>query len=600
MPGITRDTVIDERYRVLNRIGSGGMADVYCAEDSQLGRRVALKLLYPRFAEDHEFVERFRREASAAAGLQHPNVVQVYDRGEWDDTYYIAMEFLDGRSLKQIIREEGPLAPDRAIDIVLQVLRAERFAHKRGIVHRDIKPHNVIVDEEGRANVTDFGIARAGASDMTETGSILGTAQYLSPEQAQGHAVSARSDLYSIGVILYELLTGRLPFQAESAVSIALKHVTEDPVPPRQHNPAIPPELENVVLWALEKAPERRPTDADAFLAALEDARAHLATGTGAATTAFAAVPVGTNGDSGAIHPVDPLDEEDPEGAERRRRRRRWALIALLVALLVGGLVAAYVLTQPEQLVVPNEVGQTVVVAQTRLQNQGFQVDVIRRTSVQKKDEVIAQSPNPGEEVEKGHTVTLTVSDGPGEGVVPDVAGFSPERAVAAVRKAGFRPRLDKQSSDSVAAGRAIGTEPVAGSQLDKGRAVKIAISTGPQLVTVPDVTGQGRDSAHAELAAAGFPVTDAEQESSATPGTVLSQSPSGGTNVSKGTTVRLVIAKPAPEPAATAKAKAKPAPAAVDDRVSVPNVTGQDRDAAVSALDGAGLRSSVSTKKVD
>ena len=223
--GIARDTVVDERYKVLNRIGSGGMADVYCAEDLQLGRRVALKLLYRRFAEDEEFVERFRREASSAAGLQHPNVVAVFDRGEFDGTYYIAMEYLEGRSLKQVVRQEGALDPDRAIDLVIQILKAARFAHRRGIVHRDIKPHNVIVDDEGRAKVTDFGIARAGASDMTETGSIMGTAQYLSPEQAQGHPVDARADLYSIGVVLYELLTGRVPFDAESAVTIALKQV---------------------------------------------------------------------------------------------------------------------------------------------------------------------------------------------------------------------------------------------------------------------------------------------------------------------------------------------------------------------------------------
>ena len=200
--------MVDGRYRMIDRIGSGGMADVYCAEDTQLGRRIALKLLYRRFAEDDEFVERFRREASSAAGLQHPNVVQVFDRGEWDGTYYIAMELLEGRNLKQVVRDHGALEPALAVDLVLQILKAARFAHRRGIVHRDIKPHNVIVDDEGRAKVTDFGIARAGASDMTETGSIMGTAQYLSPEQAQGHPVDARSDLYSIGIVLYELLTG--------------------------------------------------------------------------------------------------------------------------------------------------------------------------------------------------------------------------------------------------------------------------------------------------------------------------------------------------------------------------------------------------------
>ena len=214
---------------MVSRLGAGGMADVFLAEDQQLGRKVALKLLHRRFAEDPGFVERFRREAQAAAGLQHPNVVSVYDRGAYDGTYYIAMEYLPGRSLKQLIREEAPLDPVRAIDITIQILKAARFAHRRGVIHRDLKPHNVIVDDSDHAKVTDFGIARAGASDMTETGSIMGTAQYLSPEQAQGHAVSAASDLYSIGVVLYEMLTGRVPFDAEAAVTIALKHVSEAP-----------------------------------------------------------------------------------------------------------------------------------------------------------------------------------------------------------------------------------------------------------------------------------------------------------------------------------------------------------------------------------
>ena len=273
MQRIERDTIIDERYRVLDRLGSGGMADVYCAEDTQLGRKVAVKLLYRRFAEDSEFVERFRREASSAAGLQHPNIVGVFDRGEWDGTYYIAMEYLKGHTLKQLVREHGAMPPDLAVDITIQVLRAAKFAHKRGVVHRDIKPHNVILDEEGRAKVTDFGIARAGASDMTETGSIMGTAQYLSPEQAQGQPVSPRSDLYSIGVMLYELLTGQVPFDAESPVTIALKHVSEAPVPPSQLNPAVPPALEAVVLRALEKDPALRFADADEFAAALLEAR---------------------------------------------------------------------------------------------------------------------------------------------------------------------------------------------------------------------------------------------------------------------------------------------------------------------------------------
>ena len=325
--GIARDTVVDERYKVLNRIGSGGMADVYCAEDLQLGRRVALKLLYRRFAEDEEFVERFRREASSAAGLQHPNVVAVYDRGEFDDTYYIAMEFLEGRSLKQVVRQDGALEPDRAIDLVIQILKAARFAHRRGIVHRDIKPHNVIVDDEGRAKVTDFGIARAGASDMTETGSIMGTAQYLSPEQAQGHPVDARSDLYSIGVVLYELLTGRVPFDAESAVTIALKQVSEEPVPPSQLNPAISAQLEDVVTTALQKDPAYRFADADEFIRALEAVRG-VAAGTGEYTRVaphtgtYPGLPAVPTRGAPPPQPALAVDPADPARARRDRCRR--------------------------------------------------------------------------------------------------------------------------------------------------------------------------------------------------------------------------------------------------------------------------------------
>ena len=234
---IAAGTLIDGRYRVISRVGSGGMAEVYCAEDIQLGRRVAVKLLHERFAQDEEFVERFRREASSAASLSHANIVSVYDRGEWAGTYYIAMEYLDGRSLDSIVREEAPLSPERAIEITEQVLRAARFAHRRGVVHRDLKPHNVIIDDEGRVKVTDFGIARAGASEITQTGSIMGTARYLSPEQAQGQAVSPRSDLYAIGIMLYELLTGTVPFEGDSVVAIALRHLSEPPRAPSTLRP---------------------------------------------------------------------------------------------------------------------------------------------------------------------------------------------------------------------------------------------------------------------------------------------------------------------------------------------------------------------------
>src|SRR5436190_16334068 len=276
MAEVAENTVVDGRYRITSRIGTGGMADVYCAHDEHLGRDVALKMLHRRFAQDQEFVERFRREASAAAGLSHPNVVGVYDRGEYDGTYYIAMEFLRGRTLKELILQEAPLDQVRALDITVQILRAAGFGHRRGVIHRDFKPQNVIIDDEDRVKVTDFGIARAGASEITETGSIMGTAQYLSPEQAQGTAAEEASDLYSIGVMLYELLTGRLPFDGDSAVAVALRHLTEPPPPLHQLRPDIHPALEAVVMQALSKEPRERFQDGDAFIAALEHVRPQL------------------------------------------------------------------------------------------------------------------------------------------------------------------------------------------------------------------------------------------------------------------------------------------------------------------------------------
>src|SRR3954468_11924989 len=255
------------------------MADVYCADDSQLGRQIALKVLHRRFARDSEFVERFRREASAAAGLQHPNVVGVFDRGEYDGTYYIAMEYLEGRTLKEVIRDEAPLDQLRAIDYGIQILQAASFAHRRGVIHRDFKPHNVIVGADDRLKVTDFGIARAGASEMTETGSSLGPAPSLSPEQAQHQRVGAASDLYSIGVILYELVGGRVPFTGDSAVSIALKHVSEEPPRVRDLRPDVHPRLEQAVGRALLKDPAQRYASADEFIAALEQARAAISSG---------------------------------------------------------------------------------------------------------------------------------------------------------------------------------------------------------------------------------------------------------------------------------------------------------------------------------
>src|SRR5437867_1195504 len=252
------NTLFDGRYRIMRKLGTGGMANVYLAEDQELGRRVAIKILNDRHANDDQFVERFRREAKNAAGLSHPNIVSIYDRGEAEGTYYIAMEYLDGRSLKELIVARGPAPIHLAVDYTRQILAAIRFAHRHGIVHRDIKPHNVLVDGEGRLKVTDFGIARAGVSQMTEAGSIIGTAQYLSPEQAKGAPVDQTSDLYSVGVVLYELLTGVVPFSGDTPVEIAMKHLSTVPDAPSTKRADIPRDLDMVVMRALAKDPSER------------------------------------------------------------------------------------------------------------------------------------------------------------------------------------------------------------------------------------------------------------------------------------------------------------------------------------------------------
>src|SRR3954453_6704662 len=284
---VREGSVVDKRYRVLRRIGSGGMADVWLAEDTHLQRQVALKILHRRFLQDQEFVGRFQREAEHAAGLTHPNIVAVYDRGEDGDVNYIAMRYVQGPTLKELI--DRGLSPDQAVALVRQVLEGARFAHRNGIVHRDLKPQNVIVDEEGKAVVTDFGIARAGISDITQTGSVMGTPQYLSPEQAQGFEVTPVSDLYSIGVILYEALTGRVPFEGESAVAVTMKEVAETPQRPSSINPQVSPALDAVVMRALEKEPGQRFQSADAFIAAIDAALKDP--GVGRKTAAFAAPP---------------------------------------------------------------------------------------------------------------------------------------------------------------------------------------------------------------------------------------------------------------------------------------------------------------------
>ncbi len=610
MTEVASGAVVDQRYKIVSRLGSGGMADVYLAVDQQLGRQIALKLLHRRFAADPGFVERFRREAQAAASLQHPNVVSVYDRGTYDGTYYIAMEYLPGRSLKQLIRDEAPLDAVRAVDITLQILKAARFAHRHGVVHRDLKPHNVIIDDADQAKVTDFGIARAGASDMTETGSIMGTAQYLSPEQAQGHAVGAGSDLYAIGVVLYEMVTGRVPFDGESAVTIALKHVSEAPTPASALNPAVPPELEHVILWALNKSPADRPRDADQFVIALEQAKSAIRAHTRGQPTASMAALTAVGGPPDAFEPPPvvpiplltpspPAFPEPPPAAENggngttgtippEQKRRRpwwpWAVLAV-VLLLAGGGVAAYLLLRPLKTIVPAVAGEQVATAQARIQNANLVPNLQYRIASAAANTVIDQAPVGGQHVRQGTIVTLTISQGPGSTTVPSVAQLTQAAAERTLAAYGLSAaRILHESSQTIPQGEVTRTDPITGTPLPKGSSVTLYISSGKPLVDVPVVTGESEADAKVQLQTAGFSYsTTTQQSSSVTAGNVISQSPDGG-NAVYGSTVSLVIATkpPPPPPPATA---------------SVPGVVGFTAGAAAGDLRGAGFRVSEQQK---
>ena len=424
---IEAETIIDGRYRVLSRLGSGGMAEVYLAEDQLLGRQVAVKVLHQHFAEDQEFVERFRREASSAAALSHQNIVGIFDRGEWNGTYYIAMEYVAGRSLKSIVRDEGPLDPATAIDIVVQILRGARFAHKRGVVHRDLKPHNVILDEEGRARVTDFGIARAGASDMTLTGSIMGTAQYLSPEQAQGLPVSAASDLYSIGVILYELLTGVVPFEGETAVAIAFKQVSAEPRPPSMVNPALPVALDAVVLRALAKDPAQRYADAEAFITALQRERRALPESLGAAAAAPPGPPQDGYGTGPLLLPAAASPSEEYGSPPDHRRRRVWLWSSVAVLVVVLAVLAALLIPKAGRVTVPDLIGLTEQTASLRLRAAGLQpVPSSTANAKVASGVVFGQTPASGQAAKKGSGVTILISTGPP--TAPLAKGRRPDR----------------------------------------------------------------------------------------------------------------------------------------------------------------------------
>ena len=548
-------TLFDGRYQIDRKLGSGGMANVYLASDQELGRRVAIKILDDRHASDDQFVERFRREAQNAAGLSHPNIVSIYDRGEAEGTYYIAMEYVEGRTLKELLVARGPSPLGIAIDYTRQILSALRFAHRNGIVHRDIKPHNVIVDGEGRVKVTDFGIARAGAaSQMTEAGSIIGTAQYLSPEQARGAPVDQTSDLYSTGIVLYELLTGTVPFSGETPVEIAMKHLSQTPAPPSTHRPEIPRDLDYVVLRALAKDPADRYHSAEEMDSDLE----RIARGIGvsaetaeAATTVLsrseadeAATTVGGAGEGTTYTPGRYYEYDE---APRRRALWPWLLAVLLVAgALVGGWFAYQALqdqlSAAEPVAVPDVKGLTEELAVAEI-NEADLEDLVQREPNADVEEgvVFEQDPQPGDRIERGNFVTILVSSGPPKTRVPNVVDLSRDAAVSALVSAGLEANVVRVNSlqpvDTVTA-----TDPKAGTELIEGSTVRVNVSKGPRPITVPNVIGTAFESAESQLQGVGFAVAREDVDDESDAGIVVGQTPAAGTQQPKGSVITLQV----------------------------------------------------------
>ena len=554
------------RYVLISRLGSGGMADVWLADDEMLERQVALKFLHERFAQDKQFVERFRREAQAAAGMQHQNIVGVYDRGEGEDRHFIAMEYVEGASLKDLITRG--ISIGEALEIIRQILAGTKFAHEHGIIHRDLKPQNVLVDREGRARVADFGIARAGASEITQTGSVLGTAQYLSPEQAQGLAVTAASDLYSIGVLLYEALTGGVPFEADSPVAVALKQISEQPRPPSEINPEVSPALDAVVLKSLAKDPAFRFQTADEFRAALDAAEADPTTPAALGAVAAAAI------DEADIDALLAADDA------RRRRFRNIIIGAVLVLALAGGILA-YALTRTGQVNVPHVIDEQVGQARAELESKGFTVSLSHIKTCDPVGTVTEQQPPAGSEVDEGTRVVLTVSDGSTVTIPP-----LKNKSLAVARKQLEAEQLvvesQEQSSRDVAAGRVIGTSPQEGTAVDCNSTVTVFVSKGANFIDVPSVVGTQRDTAVAKLRDLGLIVRTETRDADEPSGQVIEQDPAAGADgVLRGDTITLVVSNGAGS-------------------VAVPNVVGLTEDAARSRLSGAGLNADIVQQDTD
>jgi serine/threonine-protein kinase len=575
-------TLFAGRYVLDRKLGSGGMADVWLAEDQELGRKVAVKILHERYANDDQFVERFRREATHAAALSHPNIVSIHDRGVSNGSYYIVMEYVEGRTLKELIVTRGPCPVPVAVSYTRQILAALRYAHRNGIIHRDIKPHNVIVDREGRVKVADFGIARAGASEMTEAGSIVGTAQYLSPEQARGAPVDESSDLYSTGVVLFELLTGTVPFTGETPVEIAMKHLSQTPDAPSTRGSEISHDLDLVVLRALAKEPAERYRNAgemdrdlelvtrgESVGSETEHAATMVLSGAGAMDeTAATQLAPKLRTASGGTYGGEERYRAYDGPVVRGRNWWPWALgLGALLALAVAGFFlydsVQSQIDEGKPIAVGEYEGLLEAKARELIVGNGFEAKVRRLPNVDTAIGIVYdQDPSPGTRLAKGSIVTVLVSSGKPTVRTPDVVGLRLTDAVTAVTQAGLKARTVEVNS-AEPPGTVTAQAPAGGTMLVSGAEIRINVSKGPKELGVPSVIGLLYDTAASQLQAAGFAVARLDVDNEQPAGVVVDQAPAGNSTATKGSTVTLSVSNgptttPLPDVAGQAVADAR------------------------------------------
>ena len=584
--------ILARRYELQELIGGGGMADVYKAQDKLLDRAVAVKILHQQYANDAEFVEKFRREATAAAKLAHPNIVNIYDVGEDGGSQYIVMEYVSGPTLKEVIQQKGCLEPIEAVRIAKEIASALESAHRNNLVHCDIKPHNILVMPDGHIKVTDFGIARAvSASTMTYSGSVMGSVHYFSPEQAKGTVITTKSDVYSLGVVLYEMLTGQLPFNGETSVSIALKHLQEEPVPIRQLNPSIPPVLEAIVQKAMSKDPADRPNSTELY-ADLNQAKAMLAD-RGTSQEAVSNDPFATRmipritpemmaeqrSERPANKPIGSREDYQPQYQPQEEKSifKSKSFIAVLVGILLMGFFVGSFLSfgkfwSSAEINVPDVVGKSSVVAQQILEDKNLRVKIVEANDDSvPAGQVVSQYPEAGAKVKEQRLVTITVSKGGQELTMPDLKSMSRSNAEEKLKKMGLKLGAVFEENAKEPAGTVINQDPRSGSKITKGQTVDITVSLGEKKkeIIVQNYTGLSVDSAKSNLEANGLSLGGISEEASTRPkGTVIGQSPSAGSTTTEGGSVSLIISSgssggaksdnnQAPTPsAATAKGK--------------------------------------------